>query len=93
MKQMITKYTNHLYWDCAKLTQIRDEINRLIVCYGEDTKLDIEYDSYDNTINLKAFYKVEETDEEYQERINKENELKEYRRREYEKLKREFENE
>lgn len=92
-KQIVVKYTNHLNWDNKKLTQIRDEINRLIKNYGEDTTLVVSHNDYENVVNIWARYKKEETDEELAERIADENFAKEYRRCQYEKLKREFENE
>lgn len=71
-----------------KASEWIQEIQYLISTYG-DGRIEIEED-YDGGYEILFFYESEETEEEYQSRLEKEKRLVDKERREYERLKAKF---
>tara|TARA_Y100000780_G_C13670927_1_gene412357 strand:- start:1018 stop:1293 length:276 start_codon:yes stop_codon:yes gene_type:complete len=89
-KRMITTSEEcSLTWEC--LDSVKETIGRMIEKYGKDAYLTVEedYGSHDIWIN----YKREETDKEYQRRLEWERKSEENERARYLTLKKKFEGE
>lgn len=91
MKQI--KYISEkVYIDLYQsLGNFLSDISLLIEKYGEDAILDFTYEE-DMGVEMYINTSREETDEEYQRRLSKEEESKEIRKKQYLQLKKEFEN-
>ena len=89
MSKKMIRRTTYLDWDYSSLKYIKEELDNSIERYGEDSIISIEESYGDHELCL--YYQSLETDEEYETRLRHENISKEYRRQQYEQLKKEFE--
>ncbi len=100
MKRQVKEYSYEIsYYD---LDNTLDEVIESLLTYKKEgwVGFDVVQDRYSDNKYLKLYKFREETDEEYQERLKVEEEIKidsekqkEKRRLQYEQLKKEFENE
>lgn len=89
---VMVRRTQHVSWEYAKLSRVLKELPALIEKFGETAYLDIDFD-YDDQSEICIRYLAEETEHERAVRLNSLASGKAYRRRQYEEMKKEFENE
>lgn len=90
-KQMKCRQSSNLYWSGLSLREVLDELNDLIESYGEGAELIIQ-EGYSSPNVFVEYYTIE-TEAERDRRVELLRGEKNARRRQYEELKKEFENE
>jgi hypothetical protein len=91
-KKMIARNTNaYIDFDYDTLTDVAQRIKELTETYGADAYLVYRQEDYSERYTYYLMIKSEETDNEYADRLSKEEDRVARRKREYESLKKEFE--
>ena len=91
-KKMIARNTNaYINFDFDNLIDVAQRIKELTEIYGADAYLVYQREDYSDDYVYKLMIKSEETDDEYNERMYKEEANLAWRMKQYESLKKEFE--
>lgn len=89
IKRKMVSQTRSSSWDYVTLKIIQEQLPKLIEELGEDATIEVQ-DEY-GVWDIVFQYQRPETDKEMKSRLESEKDQKEFRRRQYEKLKGEFE--
>jgi hypothetical protein len=91
-KIMVSRDTNaYLNFNYDTLTDVARQVKELTESYGPDAYFDCRQEDHSDSYTYRLMIKSEETDNEYADRLSKEEARVARRKREYESLKKEFE--
>jgi methionyl-tRNA formyltransferase len=90
-KKMVGRVTDaYVNFNGDTLVSVAEQIKKLTEDYGPDAYLDYRMEDYSDDYVYKLMIESEETDDEYADRLSKEEARVTWRKREYEVLKKEF---
>jgi methionyl-tRNA formyltransferase len=90
-KKMVARTTDaYVNFDGDTLVSVAEQIKELIETYSGTAYLDYRMEDYSDDYVYKLMTESEETDDEYADRLSKEEARVAWRKREYEVLKKEF---